>query len=303
VWIFEGIVEDETPLRRSETRAEGGRAPTAGSRASGRDASGPRSDRISPLPEEVVTEIAGAAGRERAGRVSDRLAAAAAAYRRDRYPEALRITTALLNEIPDSASARELHGLVCYRMGRWRQAISQLDQVRTLDGDDPSQIPVLMDCHRALGHHRRVRELWEELRAASPPADVLAEGRLVLAADMAERDEVAGAIQLLVEAGVARDLRRPLDRHIRQWYVLADLSERVGDLPRARELFARAAAADPDLADAAERAAALGRARSARAGGGPGRKGAKSGTPPRPPRDVTLGELSGHGRRRGGRSR
>jgi hypothetical protein len=39
---------------------------------------------------------------------------------------------------------------------------------------------------------------------------------------------------------------------------LADLCERAGDAPRARELFRRVVAVDPGLADAAERLQALG---------------------------------------------
>ena len=101
-------------------------------------------------------------------------------YERDRYPEAMRITRPLVDEVPESAAARELHGLVCYRLGRWREAVTQPRGGAVSSGDDASQIPVLMDCHRAMGHHRKVAVLWDELRASSPSADVLVEGRLVL---------------------------------------------------------------------------------------------------------------------------
>jgi tetratricopeptide (TPR) repeat protein len=206
----------------------------------------------------VVEELAGAIGKAKAARVADRLAAAARAYERDRYPEALRITRELVDRVPESAAARELHGLVCYRLGRWREAVRHLDAARKLSGGDPSQVPVLMDCHRAMGHHRRVEALWKELRAASPSADVLVEGRLVLAEDLAEQGKLDEAILVLATAGAARNLRNPGERHLRQWYVLADLYERAGDVPRARELFARVAAIDPELADAPDRLAALG---------------------------------------------
>ena len=46
--------------------------------------------------------------------------------------------------------------------------------------------------------------------------------------------------------------------HARLWYALADLYERAGDAPKARDLFARVVAAEPGLADAAERLHALG---------------------------------------------
>ena len=203
--------------------------------------------------------MAAAVGQDNATRLTERMAAAAArAYERDRYTEAFRITQNLVDQVPESAAARELHGLVCYRLGRWTQAIGHLEAARLLGGDDTSQLPVMMDCHRALHRHRRVAALWEELRAASPSPDILAEGRMVLASDLADQRKLNAAVEVLATAGVARNLRHPSDRHLRQWYVLADLYERAGDAAHARELFGRVAAADPELADAADRYAALG---------------------------------------------
>ena len=134
-----------------------------------------------------------------------------------------------------------------------------------------------MDCHRAMKHRNVVATLWEELRTSSPPADVLVEGRLVRAEDLADRGQIDEAIALVAQAGGARNLRRPSHRHLRQWYVLADLYERAGDVPQARALFARVVAADPELADAAVRLGTLGpprrssgsrRGAAGRAGGG-----------------------------------
>ncbi len=244
VWIFEGEVEVGSAARRPGTPA----APLA--RRGGDEAA---------LPSDVVNEIAGAVGRDRAPRIAERLGAAAGAYARDRYEDAFRITRRLADLVPESSAVRELHGLTCYRLGRWRDAVRHLTAAADLAGEDMSQVPVLMDCHRAQGHHRKVAELWDVLRQSSPGADVLVEGRLVLASTLAERGDLTGAIALLTEAGAARDLRRPADRHLRQWYLLADLSERAGDVPRARVLFERVADADPGLADAAQRLGALGK--------------------------------------------
>ena len=240
VWIREEGTESPAPARRRP-------------RPSHRAAAEPE------LPGDVVTELTAAVGPDDAARIGERMAAAARAYERDRYPEALRITKGIVDLVPESAAARELHGLVCYRLGRWAQAISHLDVARAIGDDDVSQIPVLMDCHRALRRHRRVKVLFEELRAASPAADVLAEGRMVLASDLADQGRLNEAVEVLVAAGAARSLRHPGTRHLRQWYVLADLYERAGDAAHARELFGRVAAADPELADAAERYAVLGR--------------------------------------------
>ena len=66
---------------------------------------------------------------------------------------------------------------------------------------------------------------------------------------------MAKAIALLEQA--RRPVRHPADHHLRQWYALADLYERAGDLPRARELFGRVADADRDAFDVRERLKAL----------------------------------------------
>jgi tetratricopeptide (TPR) repeat protein len=258
VWILDEVIEQgpETANRaRTSTRERPGHRTVPTLPPGGTH----RPSRQAALPAEVVEEIAGSAGSEQAPRVAERLAAAANAYERDRYNDALRITRSVIALAPRSASALELHGLVCYRLGRWRDAVRYLNAAGEIAGADESQIPVLMDCHRALGHRKKVRMLWKELRASSPPADVLVEGRLVLAATLRDEGSLDQAIAELVEAGAARALRHPVDRHIRQWYLLADLYDRAGDLPRAREFFGRVVDADPELADAAERLAGLGR--------------------------------------------
>jgi hypothetical protein len=52
-------------------------------------------------------------------------------------------------------------------------------------------------------------------------------------------------------------VKKPKDHHLRQWYALADLYERAGDIPRARDLFNRVASIDPDAFDIRERLQAL----------------------------------------------
>ena len=102
------------------------------------------------------------------------------------------------------------------------------------------------------------RRCSRELRQGSPDPEVLSEGRLVLAGTRADSGDLAGAVTLLVEAGAGRLVRNPAERHLRQWYVLGDLMERSGDLAKARELFLRIAAVDPDAYDVADRLESLG---------------------------------------------
>ena len=190
-----------------------------------------------------------------AAHLEARLAEAARAYERDRYYDALSILRELARTAPGVGAMRELYGLTLYRLGNWRAALRELRAFSELTGS-VDQYPVAADCERALGHDARVGEIWSDLRRAGASSDVVAEGRLVMAGSLADCGRIDEAIALL-EPAAARHVNRPQERHVRQWYLLADLYERSGDIPRARELFGRVVAADPELSDAAERLAAL----------------------------------------------
>jgi hypothetical protein len=117
------------------------------------------------------------------------------------------------------------------------------------------QHPVLADCHRALRHWDEVDRLWEELREASPSADLVTEGRIVATGALADRGRLTDAIALLAHG--FKPPSRPQPFHLRRMYALADLYERVGELPGARALFERVAAADPDFVDVLTRVRSL----------------------------------------------
>lgn len=214
-----------------------------------------RPQRRRKLPVDVASELGAAVAPRYLARVELRLADASRAYSRDRYLEALAILRELIRSTPKVAAVRELYGLTFYRLGRWKEAIRELEAFHELTGS-VDQHPVLADCERALKHHDRVNELWNELRQYGAGSDVLAEGRLVMAGSLADRGKIAEAIALLSPTA-SRPVRKPLERHVRQWYALADLYERSGDVPRARELFRRVVDADSELSDALERLASL----------------------------------------------
>lgn len=213
-----------------------------------------------PVPPEVLDELASAAGPEWGtlrGRVTERTGAGLGAYRRGRFRDASRILKTVAEAVPSAPSVRELLGLSLYHQGFWRAAVVQLEIYHQLSGS-VDQHPVRMDCQRALGRPKRVEALFVELRRGSPDPEILSEGRLVLAATRADRGDLAGAVGLLVEAGAGSRVRNPAERHLRQWYVLADLMERSGDLARARELFLRVSQAEAHAYDVDERLEALG---------------------------------------------
>ena len=221
---------------------------------SGKTPASSRPARTATVPDEVESELRSALGPARARRLAPRLSEAVRAYERDRYPEALRALRPLASAAPGVAAVRELLGLTLYRMGRWPAAIGELEAFHALTAS-LDQHPVLADCHRALGHWRAVEELWDELRRASPSADLVAEGRIVAAGALADRGDLAGAIRMLERSPSSRKRLRPHD--LRVSYALADLYERSGDIPRARELMRAIARRDPDFADVSERLGAL----------------------------------------------
>lgn len=189
-----------------------------------------------------------------AARQERQLAEAAKAYEADRYADARRLLKPLLAVDDPSPAVRELHGLTLYRMGKWADAIAELKAFASMTGSY-DQHPVLADCHRALKRWRAVEELWEEIRQASPGPDVVAEGRIVAAGAMADRGDISGALKLLERA--PSNVKRPALHHLRLWYAQADLYERAGEIPRARELFRAILRHDPGFVDTAERLAAL----------------------------------------------
>jgi len=187
-------------------------------------------------------------------RLQEALMRGARALDRGYEREALKILRPWREVHAESVELRELLGLTYYRLGRWSAAQKELDAFVGLT-DSTEQHPVLMDVARALGHFKRVEQLWEELRAASPGAEIVTEGRIVYAGSLADQGKLDEAIKVLERA--PGNPKRVLPHHLRLWYALADLHERAGDIPAARALFRKISAQDPSFVDVAERLAAL----------------------------------------------
>jgi tetratricopeptide (TPR) repeat protein len=156
---------------------------------------------------------------------------AARAYANDRYADALRALRKLASEAPGSPAVKELLGLTLYRLGKWPLAARELEAYHKLCGSY-DQFPVLADCYRAMRRYPESEAVWSELRKASPSAEVMV-------------------------AAARRGVRKADLAHLRQWYALADLYERAGEIPRARDLFKRIASEDPEAYDVRHRLGAL----------------------------------------------
>ena len=203
---------------------------------------------------EAKTELVKALGATRGNRANERLREAAHAFERERYTEARSLLKPIAEQAPQAATVRELLGLTYYRLGQWKLAVQELEAFRQMTGST-EQNPVLADAYRGLKKPRQVEELWDDLREASPSADLVTEGRIVMAGSLADRNKLSEAIALLEKSH--RGTKSPQIHHLRQAYALADLYERAGDIARARELFRWVAEREPDFADAAERASSL----------------------------------------------
>ena len=234
---------EEEPIRRAAEKA------TARARP-------PRSARPADLAPEVTDDLARAAEPGRIARYQERLASAADALDRGRYEDARRMVQPVLRDVPELAFAHELAGLASYRLGQWRKAATQLEAARLLDGT-LNHHAVLADCYRALRRYTEVDQLWRELREGSPSPALLAEGRIVAAGAQADRGDLNGALRTMSKAGVVP--KKVREHHLRQWYVLGDLSDRSGDVIAARRWFGLVAQHDGDFADVQSRLRSLGR--------------------------------------------
>lgn len=183
-----------------------------------------------------------------------RLAEAAEHFEEDRFGDAAKVLKKLVDEAPTVPAVRELYGLTLYRQEKWKLAAKELEAYRQLTKSS-DQLPVLADCYRALRQWALVEECWTEIKEVSPSAEIVVEGRIVMAGSLADRDRLVDAIRVL-EQGWAFP-KRPQVHHLRRAYALADLYERAGDLPKARQLFNRIKGVDPDFADVAGRVRSL----------------------------------------------
>ncbi|MDP1820865.1 MAG: tetratricopeptide repeat protein [Acidimicrobiales bacterium] len=243
--------EPEQWIDEGEVRGEARGAVDRGRSGPSRLVAGPVAAEDEAPEDPSLRRAVGAAKLER---VQERLKEAGKAFRRERFDEARKILRPLAEIAPTAVSVRELLGLAYYRLGRWKQAVAELEAFRDMTGST-EQHPVLADCYRALGRHAKVAELWEELRTTSPGAALVAEGRIVYAGSLADQGNLTDAIRVLEAAKPPG--RRAQDHHLRVAYALADLHERAGDVPKARQLFGIVAANDPELGDVAARLRAL----------------------------------------------
>ena len=204
----------------------------------------------------VSGSIIAIVGERASKRLIEKLALALDAFERGRYQDAKKIIIPISRDCPGVELIHEIAGLSMYRMGQWRDAADHLEQARALTSGSTLNHPVLADCYRALMRYDKVDELWKELKDASPDPVIVAEGRIVAASALADQGDIQAAVRLMQQS--KQDPAKVREHHLREWYVLADLYDRSGDVVQARTIFQRIAKSDADFTDVRDRLETLG---------------------------------------------
>mgnify|MGYP006169185913 CR=1 FL=1 len=204
----------------------------------------------------VGKKIAGIVGDQAAKRLIGKLALALDAFEKGRYQDAKRIIIPITRECEGVHLIHEIAGLSLYRLGQWRDAADHLEKARAAMPASTLNHPVLADCYRALMRYEKVDELWKELKDASPDPAIVAEGRIVAASAQADKGDIQNAVRIMQQT--KKDPAKVREHHLREWYVLADLYDRSGDVINAREWFKKIAHNDPDFSDIRDRLSAIG---------------------------------------------
>ena len=242
IWVDEGSTR---PTRRpTGVRAKG----------TGRAQKGGRKE-VRAL-DSVVEEFERKLGSRASVRALKRYEAALQAFEAHRYEEARKILNPMSKEYSEVSAVHEMLGLCLYRAGQWKRGLQELETAVSLNPEWIFNHPVIQDCHRALGNHTMVEKYWRELSEASPHPELLAEGRIVMAGSLADRKQYEEALRLMEKS--AGDLGRPAEFNLRQWFVIADLYDKQGNVIMARQFFERIARHDPQFVDVAERLSTLG---------------------------------------------
>lgn len=259
------------PGQRDGKTGQRGGKPSSG-RAPGRDArdrgeKGPRTKDQElydgpPLPEDITgTELAADVRAQLRGlpeklgmRVARHLAAAGRLI--DDEPEvAYQHTLAARARAPRLAVVREAAGEAAYAAGHYAEALSELRAAKRINGAT-AYLPIMADCHRALGNAKRAIELAKSPSVARFPAAAKAEMTIVEAGARRDLGQFDAALRTLELSPLNSKSREPWVVRLR--YAYADTLEESGRTKDALTWFHRANAIDADeITDAAERAAAL----------------------------------------------
>ena len=189
-----------------------------------------------------------------ASRVARHLAAAGLFL--DQDPElAYRHALAARARAPRLAVVREAAGEAAYVAGHYAEALADLRAAKRMNGAT-AYLPMMADCHRALGQPDQAVKLAKSPSVASFAPAAKAEMTIVEAGARRDMGQVDAALRILEQAPLMSKSREPWVVRLR--YAYADALEQAGRAEEALAWFHRTDAIDSEeLTDASDRAAAL----------------------------------------------
>ncbi|MBC9735218.1 tetratricopeptide repeat protein [Nocardioides marmotae] len=189
-----------------------------------------------------------------ASRVARHLAAAGSLI--DDDPEtAYQHTLAARARAPRLAVVREATGEAAYAAGHYAEALAELRAAKRMNGQT-AYLPIMADCHRALGHPDQALKLAKSPSVANFAPEAKAEMTIVEAGARRDMGQLDAALRTLELAPLTSKNRSSWVVRLR--YAYADTLEAAGRLNDALTWFHRTHAVDSDeITDAAARADAL----------------------------------------------
>ena len=231
--------EDQAPRTRDQSEYDGPELPE--------DVTGAELDRsitsqLKGLPEKL------------ASRVARHLAAAGQLI--DEDPEtAYRHTLAARARASRLAVVREAVGEAAYAAGHYAEALADLRAAKRMNGAT-AYLPIMADCHRALGQPEQAIKLAKSPSVAGFPSAAKAEMTIVESGARRDMGQLDAALRTLELAPLTSKSREAWVVRLR--YAYADTLEAAGREADALAWFHRTDAIDGEqLTDATDRAAAL----------------------------------------------
>lgn len=153
------------------------------------------------------------------------------------------------------AMVREAVGEAAYAAGHYKEALAELRAAKRMNGVT-AFLPIMADCHRALGQPEKAIELAHSPSVSGFSAEAKAEMTIVEAGARLDLGQPDAALRTLEQAPLNNKARSAWVVRLR--YVYAEALLAAGRDPEALEWFHRTHAFDADeITDAAERAAEL----------------------------------------------
>ena len=150
---------------------------------------------------------------------------------------------------------REAAGEAAYAAGHYAEALADLRAAKRMNGAT-AYLPIMADCHRALGHPDQAVKLAKSPSVANFPPAAKAEMTIVEAGARRDMGQIDAALRILEQAPLTSKSRESWVVRLR--YAYADALVEAGRNEDALAWFHRVTAIDSeDLTDAADRAAEL----------------------------------------------